>query len=463
MDLHGARVLIVGLGKTGVSTARFLAEKGAEVFITDEKPASEIEDAICALSDINVNLQTGGHRSEILSQIDLIVPSPGVPPWGDLLSEAVKRGIPVLSEVELAFRFLKIPMIAVTGTNGKTTTTTIIREIFEKAGKKIFVGGNIGNPLIDYVNGEQKDDYVVAEISSFQLQWVESFSPFISILLNTTRDHLNYHGTFEEYRSVKERIFKNQGKGDIAILNADDPLSLPLSERIRADVIRFSSSQKLDRGIFVDGVVLRYRDPKVGDEEYPIRMINIQGAHNVENVMAAVVASRRCGCPSSDIIAAVENFKGVPHRIEYAGQKDGVVFYDDSKATNVGAVASALLTFSGPIILLLGGRDKGGDFKTLTGLIRARVKRLVLFGEAGRTINSLIGGTVPTTLVSSLKKAALYACEHSSSGDVVLLSPGCASFDEFENYEERGRFFREIVGSRHPKKMNIEQREMRIL
>lgn len=449
MDLYGKKVLVIGLGKTGVSTVRFLVERGAEVSVTDEKPASELETAISALEGLRVNLhlQIGVHNPEILSQVEMVIPSPGVSPFNSLLSEATRRGIPILSELELAFRFLKRPVIAVTGTNGKTTTTTLLGDIFKKAGKRVFIGGNIGQPLISYVNGKQEDDFVIVEVSSFQLQWVDSFKPFISILLNTTPDHINYHVTFEAYRSVKERIFKKQGVEDLAILNADDPLSSPLSERIRADVICFSSSRRLARGIFRDGEVLRYLDPGVSEEEYLVRMISLRGAHNAENVMAAVVASRKCGCSPSDIIAAVENFKEVPHRIEFAGQKGGVDFYDDSKATNVDAVARALETFPAPVILLLGGRDKGGDFKTLTGLIMERVKEVVLFGEAGSRIKSFIGGTVPATVVPSLREAVLCACDHSSPGDVVLLSPGCASFDEFANYEERGRLFKEIVGS----------------
>lgn len=440
MDLDGKRVLVVGLGKTGVSTARFLTEKGAVVFASDEKPASELVDATSALGDLNVNLQLGEHSPEVISQIDMVVPSPGVPPFNIMLSEAAKRGTPILSEIELACRFLKRPMIAITGTNGKTTTTKLLGEILKKAGKKVFVGGNIGNPLIDYVNGRQEDDYVVIEVSSFQLQWVELFKPLISILLNTTHDHLDYHGTFEEYCSIKEGIFKNQTANDLAILNADDPLSSSLSKRIRAEVKYFSSSKKLTEGIFLDDGVLRF-----GNEKYPLEMIRLPGIHNIENVMAAVVAARRCGCYPSDIISAVENFKGIPHRIEFAGQKDGTEFFNDSKATNVGAVVRALETFSMPIILLLGGRNKGGDFRVISELIREKVKQLVLFGEAREEINSLIGGTVPTRLAISLEDAVRSACNHSSSGDIVLLSPGCASFDEFANYEERGRFFKELV------------------
>lgn len=440
MDLNGKRILVVGLGKTGVATVKFLTEKGAVVFASDEKPASELVDAMSALGDLNVNMQLGEHRLDIMSQTDMVVPSPGVPPFNVMLLEAAKRGIPILSEIELAWRFLKRPMIAITGTNGKTTTTALLGEMLKKAGKGVFVGGNIGNPLIGYVNGKQEDDYVVVEVSSFQLQWVELFKPLISILLNTTHDHLDYHGTFKEYYSIKERIFKNQNGDDLAILNADDPLSPSLSKKIRAEITCFSSSKKLTGGIFLNDEVLRF-----GDEIYPLEMIKLPGVHNIENIMAALVAARRCGCHPSSIISAVDEFKGIPHRIEYVGQKNETEFYDDSKATNVGAVVRALETFTGPVILLLGGRNKGGDFSVLSGPIKEKVKQLVLFGEAGEEINSIIGGIVPTRRVLSLADAVRFACDCSFFGDVVLLSPGCASFDEFANYKERGRYFKKLV------------------
>lgn len=440
MDLNGKRILVVGLGKTGVATVRFLTEKGAVVSASDEKPASELVDAMSALGDLNVNMQVGEHRLDIMSQTDMVVPSPGVPPFNVMLLEAAKRGIPILSEIELAWRFLKRPMIAITGTNGKTTTTALLGEMLKKAGKEVFVGGNIGNPLIGYVNGKQEGDYVVVEVSSFQLQWVELFKPLISILLNTTHDHLDYHGTFKEYYSIKERIFKNQNGDDLAILNADDPLSPSLSKKIRAEITCFSSSKKLTGGIFLNDEVLRF-----GDEIYPREMIKLPGVHNIENIMAALVAARRCGCHPSTIISAVDEFKGIPHRIEYVGQKNETEFYDDSKATNVGAVVRALETFTGPVILLLGGRNKGGDFSVLSGPITEKVKQLVLFGEAGEEINSIIGGTVPTRRVLTLADAVRFACDCSFFGDVVLLSPGCASFDEFANYKERGRYFKKLI------------------
>ena len=446
MDLSGKRVLVIGLGRTGVATAGFLLDKGASVLVADEKPVSELGDAIEAL-DGAADVEFGFRQDDpgVLSRVDMIVPSPGVPPFNSLLVEGLKRGIPILGEMELACRYLKKPAIAITGTNGKTTTTSLLGRILEHCGKRVFVGGNIGNPLIAYVNGGQENDYVVIEVSSFQLQWVRNFHPFIAMLLNVSCDHLDYHGSFEEYRSVKERIFACQGKGDLAILNADDPVSADISKRLPAGHIScFSSSSILQEGMFIDGESLRFCTAG-RDEKYPLRSIRLKGAHNLENVMAAVLASRMCGCIPEGIIDVLEGFTGIPHRVEFAGRINNVEYYNDSKGTNIDAVYRALESFSGPIVLLMGGRYKGGDLGILTKLIRKRVKALVVFGEAGKKIKSIIGGIVKTERAGHLKEAFDMARDNSSSGDIVLLSPGCSSFDEFKNYEERGTVFKDMV------------------
>ena len=445
MNLRNLRILVIGLGKTGIATLRFLAGKGAKALATDEKPLSELKGIADELGRLQPDVEFVGYDINALTGIDMIIPSPGVPPSNFLLSEAVRRNILVLSEVELAYRFLKPLMIAITGTNGKTTTTTLIGKILSEDGKKVFVGGNIGNPLIGYIDGKQDDDYVVVEVSSFQLQWIRHFRPYISILLNTTCDHVDYHGTFENYRMIKERIFENQTEGDIAILNADEPDSMELAKKLAVKVLFFSTSKRVAEGMFLDNSRLVYQSSAGVGEEYPLDMIKIPGLHNVENVMAAIIAARKCGCSHANITKAIENFKGISHRIEYVMEKQGVAFYDDSKGTNVGAVMRALETFSRPIILLLGGRDKEGDFQTLTPLIKEKVKELVLFGEARLRIYDLVGGIVKTESVAALKQAIEVAFRHSAPGDVVLLSPGCASFDEFSNYKERGKFFKEVV------------------
>jgi len=445
MNVESQKILVIGLGKTGIATVRFLAGRGAKVVVTDEKDLSELKGAADEIGTLSQDVRFAGYDLDVLSGLDIIIPSPGVPPSNFLLSEAAKRKIPILSEIELAYRFLRTPMIAITGTNGKTTTTTLIGMLLSQEGMNTFVGGNIGNPLISYIDGKQDDDYVVVEVSSFQLQWIQHFHPYISILLNTTCDHVDYHGTFDAYRMIKERIFKNQTDKDYAILNGDEPNSTILAEKLTAKGLLFSTSKQVSPGMFLDRNRLVYQSSDGIREEYPLDMVKIPGLHNVENVMAAVIAARICRCSPANVMKTVEGFRGIAHRIEFAEEKGGVSFYDDSKGTNVGAVVRALETFSRPIILLLGGRDKEGDFETLSPLIKERVKELVLFGEARLRINDLIGGVVKTMLVSTLKEAIEVAYRHSVPGDVVLLSPGCASFDEFSSYKERGRFFKEVV------------------
>lgn len=444
MDFTGKKIIIIGMGKTGIAVAKFLGKRGAKVVATDEKPFDQwgIEFEQIAKEKW---LETGDYNARILTGASMVIPSPGVPPYNDLLVAALKKNIPVFSEIELAYWFLKVPVIAVTGTNGKTTTATLLGEILKRSGKKTFVGGNIGNPLIEYVESSQKEDFVVAEISSFQLQWIEKFRPYVSILLNVTSDHINYHGSFAEYRRIKTRLFENQTKSDYAILNAADSAQEGMAETIRAQIFTFNSGNALQTGIFIKNDIIVFRMSGQSEEQYPLSMINLSGLHNVENVMAAIMAARFCGCSQENIIAAVAAFRGLPHRIEFAGEKNSVKFYDDSKGTNVGSVMRALDTFAKPVILLLGGRDKDGDFETLKPSLATKAKKVILFGEARNRIESLIGGDVPTLKKTKLREAIESAYKDAHSGDVILLSPGCASFDEFANYKERGDFFKEIV------------------
>ena len=446
MDLEGKTVLVIGLGRTGIATARFLLDKGARVLAADEKPISELGEAIAPLRGVpGIEFGIGQGDLDALSRVDLIVPSPGVAPFHPLLAEGARRNMLIVSELELASGYVKKPIVAITGTNGKTTTTTLLGEILERCGKRAFVGGNIGTPLISHVGGSQEEDFVVLEVSSFQLQWVSDFHPFIAMLLNVSCDHLDYHASLEEYRAVKERIFARQGRRDLAILNGDDPQLADLAERLPAEhVVLFSSFSKPAEGIFVDGEFLRYRFAG-RDETYPVGAIRLKGAHNLENIMAAVVAARMCGCSPEGIAEVVNTFTGIAHRIEFAGTADGVAYYDDSKGTNVDAVYRALQSFDGPVVLLLGGRYKGGDFTVLETLLRERVKALIVFGEAADRIEAMIGGTVETERAGTLREAVGLARRIATPGDTVLLSPGCSSFDEFKNYEERGSVFKDLV------------------
>ncbi|MGA2527213.1 MAG: UDP-N-acetylmuramoyl-L-alanine--D-glutamate ligase [Smithellaceae bacterium] len=444
MHFAGKKIVVIGMGKTGIATALFLGKQGAKVTVTDEKPFDQWS-AEFELIAKEKWLEIGKYNVDVLAGARMVIPSPGVLPYNDLLVAALKKKIPVISEIELAYRFLKIPLIAVTGTNGKTTTTTLLGEILKHSGKKIFVGGNIGTPLIGYMESSNKDDFVVAEISSFQLQWVDKFHPFIAMLLNVTSDHFNYHGSFAEYRRIKARVFARQDKNDIAILNAADPAQEGIEKNIRSKIVKFSSSDELKSGIFLKNNTIIFRMPDNGEEQYPLSMIKIPGLHNVENVMAAIIVARFCRCSPENIIASIADFRGLPHRIEFAGEKNSVKFYDDSKGTNVGSVIRALDTFAQPVILLLGGRDKDGDFETLKPLLPTKTKKVILFGEAQNRIASLIGETVPVLKKLKLGEAIEIAYKNSQPGDVILLSPGCASFDEFTDYKERGDFFKKAV------------------
>jgi UDP-N-acetylmuramoylalanine--D-glutamate ligase len=444
MDFTGKKIIIIGMGKTGIATARFLGNQGAKVVVTDEKQFDQWGGEFKQIAGEKW-LEVGDYNASVLEGADMVVPSPGVPPNSDLLVEAQKKNIPVVSEIELAYWFLKVPVIAVTGTNGKTTTTTLLGEILRRSGKKVFVGGNIGTPLIEYAETSQKDDFIVAEISSFQLQWIEKFRPFIAILLNITCDHINYHGSFAQYRRVKAGIFANQTKTDWAILNAADHEQDGIADATDAQIVKFSSKDVLSQGIFIKDNDIVLIMPVFNEEKYPLGIINLPGLHNVENVMAAITAARLCGCSQKDIVAAVGAFSGLPHRIEFAGERNSIKFYDDSKGTNVGSVVRALETFTQPVILLLGGRDKEGDFESLKPLLKKKTKKVILFGEARNRIASLIGEETPVLKKAGLREAIQSAYKDAQSGDVVLLSPGCASFDEFANYKDRGNFFKDVV------------------
>ena len=450
MKIAGRKVLVIGLGKTGLATVRFLTGRGALCFVTDEKPSDAVERLLDG-EDLRAKTEIVAYDTSCLAKVDLVVPSPGVPPSNPLLQEALRRGTPIISEIELAYRFLSCPVIAITGTNGKTTTTTLTGNILKRAGKKVFVGGNIGDPLIGFAAGAQDADYAVVEVSSFQLQWSEYFCPAVAVLLNTTCDHVNYHGSFEAYRQVKERIFANQTREQRAIINAaewmgTDLKSVPLPQ-LSARVAYFSSKAPVVRGMYLAAEGLVHVSDAGHREIYPLDMVKIPGRHNLENVMAAILAARECGLPRDAIVAAIADFKGLPHRIEFAGEKKGVAFYDDSKGTNVDAVVRALESFSGPLFLLMGGRDKDGDFETLAPLIKGKVRELVLFGEARERIGKALGGIVKTSTVPTLREAIMAAYQQAAEGDVVLLSPGCASFDEFSDYKARGVFFKNVVGN----------------
>jgi UDP-N-acetylmuramoylalanine--D-glutamate ligase len=446
MELNGKRVLVVGLGKSGVASALFLKQHGARVTVSDTKSGDELRNEIPVLLDRGIAVETGGHGDRTFSGQDLIVVSPGVPVDAPPLVQARALGQNVIGEVELAAQFLPGPIVAITGSNGKTTTTTLAGEIMAAGGLPTLVGGNIGTPAISLAERATRETVIVLEVSSFQLETIQTFRPKVAVVLNITPDHLDRHRTFEIYTNAKARIFENQRGDDFAVLNADDPTCVSMAARTRAQVFWFSRQKEVERGAWVrDGNVL-FREHKGQKEILQVSEIPLKGAHNLENVLAAVCAGALMGCAPEKIRQAVQNFKAVEHRLEFVATIRGVDYYNDSKATNVDATIKALESFPANIHLILGGKDKGSDYSVLNDLLRQRVKRVYTIGAAAAKIESQI--VFPKSEIvhaETLENAVRKANAVAQSGDVVLLAPACASFDQFKNYEQRGKVFKEIV------------------
>ncbi len=437
--------MVAGFARTGIATVRFLLGKGAKVKVSEKKTEEELGDSRKTLRGFPIEWELGGHTLPFFSGVDLIVVSPGVSKDLNPLKEARERGTPVISEVELAYRFLHPPLIAITGTNGKTTTTTLIGEMLRASGKSVFVGGNIGNPLIEYVAGSQKDEWVVAEISSFQLEGILQFRPNISILLNLTEDHLDRYDHFQDYVQTKGKIFQNQGKEDYAVLNADDPLTFQFAHQVASQVILFSTQRMVSWGCFLAGRAMIFQGMNGERERFALDQLKIRGDHNLENIMAAAAACKLCGCPKEPMQKVINEFPGLEHRLEWVRDIGEVSFFNDSKGTNVGSVVKSLMSFQEPIFLIAGGRDKGGDYSPLKKLIAERVKGMALIGEAKEKMFDALGGLTETVKVETLAEAVYWASSRAVGGDVVLFSPACSSFDMFKNYQDRGEQFKSIV------------------
>jgi UDP-N-acetylmuramoylalanine--D-glutamate ligase len=445
MELNGKRALVVGLGKSGVASALFMKAHGARVTVSDTKSGDELRNEIPVLLDHGITVETGGHGERTFRGQDLIVVSPGVPVDAPPLVQARSLGETVIGEVELAAQFLPGPMVAITGSNGKTTTTTLTGEIIAASGFPVLVGGNIGTPAISLAERAKPETVIVLEISSFQLETIQTFRPKIAVILNVTPDHLDRHRTFEIYTDAKARIFENQQGSDFAVLNADDPTCVAMGERTRAQVFWFSRHKEVQQGAWVRDGNIVFRDGSGQREILQVSDIPLKGAHNLENVLAAVCGAALMGCAPEKIRQAVHAFKAVEHRLEFVATVNGVDYYNDSKATNVDATIKALESFPANIHLILGGKDKGSDYTVLNDLIRQRVKRIYTIGAAAAKIESQVKGAEVVhaeTLESAIRKASAAA----KPGDVVLLAPACASFDQFKSYEHRGRMFKEIVG-----------------
>jgi UDP-N-acetylmuramoylalanine--D-glutamate ligase len=445
LDVKGKRVLVVGLGKSGVASALFLQEQGARVTVSDSKQENQLSHEIPILLDRGITVESGGHGERTFRQQDLIVISPGVPVNAPALEPARKLGIPIIGEVELATRYLKGKLVAITGSNGKTTTTALAGEVVAAGGFAALVGGNIGTPAITLVPESTDQSYTVLEISSFQLETIEKFHASIAVVLNVTPDHLDRHGTFEAYWAAKRRIFENQTGDDFAVLNADDAETLRMADGLKAQRRWFSRKKEVETGAFVRGEKIFYKDAKGEREIMPVGEMHLKGAHNVENVLAAVAIGSILGIPPAKIRDAVRNFKAVEHRLEFVANVAGIDYYNDSKATNVDATIKALESFPRNIHIILGGKDKGSDYRVLRPLLQERVKRVYTIGAAAEKIESQIADAAPITRAGTLDVAVRKAAEAATSGDVVVLAPACASFDQFTSYEHRGKVFKDLV------------------
>lgn len=443
MELRDRNVLVVGFERTGEALCRFLLDRGARVRVSDKKPAGTFGPKLRAFEERGVAFETGGHRPETFLGADLIVPSPGVPPIAELLA-AREKGVPVLSEIELAYLFLRGRIVGITGSNGKSTTTTLVHRILKDSRLRAHLAGNIGPPLISFVDRSRDDDIYVTEISSFQLEYTERFTPAVAALLNISENHIDWHGTFESYFEAKKKLILRLGPEGRAVLNRDDPRVWGLHAQAAAPVYGFSRKRRVARGAFLDDGWIVVRDG-APEKIVAASRIALPGAHNLENVLAAALIGRLLGAPPTAMRRAILAFRGLEHRLEDVLRVRGVRFVNDSKATTVDATIKALASFDRPIVLILGGRGKGGDFSPLRSEVRKRARSVVLVGEAADKIEKALGGVVPVARAANYREVVRTAFAQAERGDVVLLAPACTSWDMFNNFEERGRTFKREV------------------
>lgn len=452
-DVAGKKVMVVGLSKTGVSITKFLVEQGAKVTVSDHKSPAELSTALEQIDNLELEYDLGGHTPKLLLEQDLIILSPGVSPELKVFDYARKNGKKVTGDIEFASQFIEEPIIAITGTNGKSTVCKLAEQMLAESGKKVWLGGNYGVPLIDYVRSKEKADVVICEVSSFQLELAETFNPKNIVFMNISENHLDRYRSMEEYVGAKRKVFKNVNHNTTSILNADDNRVVDLARDPvvqRGRIFYFSRKVALEPQIMNIGGAVNINDTvkvRVGPEieTYSVKNMRMKGKHAVENIMAAILTTRDFGATPDAIHKVIENFGGLPHRIEYVRKAGGVMFYNDSKATNVHAVKRALDCFEENVILIMGGKDANLDFSDLRSTIRAKVKTLILVGEAKERVNRDVGDYSETFLIGTFEEAVLMAYQKSRIGDTVLLSPGCPSFDMFDNYVERGNYFKKLV------------------
>jgi len=443
MDLKDKRVLVVGLGRTGEATADFLLKRGAVVVISEKKSDAELGPAVSFWRERGAVVEAGGHDPAAFLAADLIIPSPGVPPLPELAAARAK-GVPILSEIEIAYHFLKGRLIGITGTNGKSTTATLLHKILKESGRRAVLAGNIGTPLLSFVDRSRDDQVTVIEVSSFQLENIERFRVHSAVVLNVSQNHLDWHGSLEAYIAAKRKLVTGQDAGGVAILNRDDAVVWGMRTGAAGEIRGFSRRRVLSRGAFVRDGWIVVRD---GAERpvLPVSDIRLPGLHNRENVLAAVLAASLEGVPDRRIRASVRTFRGLEHRLERVLTNRGVEFVNDSKATTVDATIKAIESFDRPIVLILGGKDKGSDFTRLRRIVKAKVKSIVLVGAAKEKIRAALDGAVPMAEARTFSEVVPLAAAAASRSDVVLLAPACTSWDMFRSFEERGRAFKRDV------------------
>ncbi len=446
--IAGKKFSVIGGARSGLAVAKLLTGHGAQVFLSDKAPAERMSEAIGELKKAGIAHEFGGNTKKVL-ETDCIVLSPGVPSDVPIVQQALKKGLKVISEIEVASWFCEAPIVAITGTNGKTTTTTLAGRTFEDARKPFQVAGNIGVAFSQVVENATKQSTVILEVSSFQLDFIETFKPNVSVLLNITPDHLDrYDHSMEKYIDSKCRVFMNQRGGDTIIYNYDDDtVRTNVEKKISSHVrqLPFSTKTTLSQGAYVENRHVWTTIEGHATELIPVEDISIKGQHNLMNAMAAALIARTMNVPTASVRATLKNFKGVEHRLEFVRELDGVTYVNDSKATNVDSVWYALQSFTKPIVLLLGGRDKGNDYSTLFPLVQKYVKAIVAIGESAKKVSTAFEKMKPLSTASNMQEAVDQARKFSEAGDVVLLSPACASFDWFDNYEHRGSTFKELV------------------
>lgn len=449
MELDGKKVLVVGAGRSGVAASRFLAARGALVVLNDRKGFIDwSNDALALKGDGVVKLLAGDVPSWLLDQVELVVLSPGVPTKSIPARYAERAGAEVIGEIELAWRFLKGRVVGITGTNGKTTTTTLIGELLKDAGIPVQVGGNIGTPLISLVESSREDGWTVVELSSYQLETVKEFRPTVALVLNLMPDHMDRYETLADYGAAKHRIFRNQTSGDVAILNADDPVVSTWASGLEAHVVMFSTARELEEGLFLRGRELVARTWSGERVLLPRDEMQLKGVHNVQNTLAALAAGLSCGASPDSMRQTVRRFAPVEHRLERVAEVGGVTFYNDSKATNVDAAVKAVEALAdepGRIVLILGGRGKNAPYAPLAPLVLRHARALILIGEDAERIENELKNFAPILRAADMADAVRRAYREAEPGDVVLLAPACASFDMFTSYEHRGRAFKEEV------------------